>query len=118
MTRNNGTVKLPKVKVNRAPAKADWSYKRMLDKIPRLVRRLGLDRRRVYTVGYFNELAVEGRVTTWCSGCRCESCDGRCSHPSAGCRECGFTGKRIERFPDPVMVNDEMIQLAAPPEYP
>lgn len=76
-------------------------------KIRGLVLRLGLDRRRVYTQGMMGELAILGEITRDCSGCACDCCDGMCSHGSHGCEECGYTGKRREMFPEPVMVGLE-----------
>jgi hypothetical protein len=81
-------------------------------KIRKLVLSLGLDRRRVYTVGCFGELAIVGRYTSDCSGCSCDCGDGYgCSHGCAGCDECGYTGKRRTWFPEPFRANDRFYQV-------
>lgn len=81
-------------------------------RVRRLVRKFKLDRRKVYVIGYFGELATDEKCTTDCSGCSCDCSDGYgCSHGCAGCDECGYTGKRVQHFPDPVKVGDRYIQV-------
>lgn len=61
-----------------------------------------LDRRKVYAVT-FGLLASMERFTAACSGCSCDCGDGfPCSHGANGCRECGYTGKRVTNFAAPV----------------
>jgi hypothetical protein len=59
-----------------------------------------LDRRFVYTVCPDSYLSVACKFTTGCSGCVAQ--DGS----NLGCRECGFTGKRVVHFPAPVEIRD------------
>jgi hypothetical protein len=59
-----------------------------------------LDRRFVYTVCPDSYLSVACKFTTSCSGCT--AMDGS----NLGCRECGFTGKRVVHFPAPVEIRD------------
>lgn len=81
-------------------------------KIRSLVLKHGLDRRKVYCVGCFGELASDSKYTGDCNGCSCDCGDPYgCSHGCAGCDECGYTGKRINHFPDPVRVGDRYIQI-------
>jgi len=81
-------------------------------KVINIVRKLGLDRRKVYSVGYSGELATDEKATGGCSGCSCDCGDGYpCSHGCAGCEECGFTGKRVHHFPDPVRVGNGYVQI-------
>ncbi len=85
---------------------------KMRRRIRRLVRKHGLDRRKVYCVGYFGELATVGRATGDCSGCSCDCGDGYgCSHGAGGCEECGYTGKRVQTWPDPVLPARAEFQL-------
>lgn len=74
------------------------------------VRRLGLDRRKVYVAGFDDVLATDARVTLACSGCSCDL------QPGCGCHECGYTGKRVQWFPEPVIIDGRMVPLAAPKE--
>jgi len=83
--------------------------------IRRAVLRLGLDRRRVYVIqpGYCYEpdlLATDEKVTGPCSGCACD-CHPGCSHVAVGCHECGYTGKRVTWFANPVEVNGKFVRL-------
>ncbi len=71
--------------------------------VRRLVMRLKLDRRKVYTLGHDGELATEEWFTGACSGCSCDCGEGYgCSHGGAGCDECGYTGKVKQYFPLPI----------------
>ena len=55
-----------------------------------------LDRRFVYTVCPDSYLSVACKFTIGCSGCVAQ--DGS----QLGCKECGYTGKRVVHFPAPV----------------
>jgi len=55
-----------------------------------------LDRRFAYTVCPDSCLSVSSKCTIGCSGCVAQ--DGS----QLGCRECGYTGKRVVYFPAPV----------------
>ena len=79
--------------------------------IRRLVRRLKLDRRKVYTVGMFDELAILETYTRRCSGCSCDCSEGGCNHGNSGCDECGYTGKRVESFPCPAETKEGYKQI-------
>lgn len=80
--------------------------------IRRLVLKHKLDRRKVYSVGMFGELATVEFYTGDCSGCSCDCGDGYgCSHGCSGCEECGFTGKRRNWFPSPLRVGDGYLQI-------
>ena len=55
-----------------------------------------LDRRHNYSINRDGEVEVLGVCSVECSGCSCDcsSCSyGYNSHPAAGCRECGYTGR-------------------------
>lgn len=80
-------------------------------KVVALVRRHGLDRRKVYIIGYDGELATDGYYTGKCSGCSCDCTEGGCSHGCAGCSECGYTGKRRHYFPTPVLINGKFVRI-------
>lgn len=67
-------------------------------RIRSLVLRHRLDRRKTYCLGFDGELATVERATMGCSGCSCD-CHPGCGHGSAGCHECGYTGKRMQEFP-------------------
>lgn len=84
-------------------------------KIRRLVVKHRLNRRKVYEVGYSGELAMRQRFTAACFTCSCDCGYGGCSHRSSGCRECGYTGKRRSYFPEPGLINGQLIQLTADP---
>lgn len=80
--------------------------------VERLVRRHGLDRRKVYSIGYNGELATDEKFTGTCSGCSCDCGDGYpCGHGNSGCDECGHTGKSVTHFPAPVKVGKGYIQI-------
>lgn len=76
--------------------------------IRRAALRLGLDRRKVYVLDPLGHLATAERFTTRCSGCACD-CSDSCAHGSSGCRECGYTGKRVTFFAVPVTVGGEFV---------
>ena len=59
-----------------------------------------LDRRFVYTVCPDSYLSVACKFTSGCSGCVAQ--DGS----QLGCKECGYTGKRVVHFPAPVEIKD------------
>lgn len=73
--------------------------------IRRAVRKHGLDRRKVYGLAMGGALATEESCTTSCGSCACDCSEGRCSHGSGGCRWCGYTGKRVQKFSDPVTID-------------
>ena len=77
-----------------------------------LVERLGLDRRRSY--GWYGDTLVANVwVTGECSGCACDCGGGYpCSHGSAGCHECGHTGKRRLPTPDPIICDGDYVKRA------
>jgi hypothetical protein len=79
-------------------------------KIRRAVLRHGLDRRKVYGLGFDGELATQQRCTLGCSGCSCD-CHPGCSHGCGGCHECGYTGKRVQTFSDPVEIGGRYLQI-------
>lgn len=81
-------------------------------KIHRAVIRYGLDRRKVYGLGFQGELSTMQRCTLGCSGCSCD-CHPGCGHGCGGCHECGYTGKRVCVFPEPVSVGGKYIQIEA-----
>jgi len=84
-------------------------------KIRRAVLRHRLDWRKVYELGFDGELATRERCTLACSGCSCDCSEfGGCSHGSGGCRECGYTGKRVQEFPDPIQVAGRYIHILPP----
>ncbi len=81
-------------------------------KIIDAVNQFKLDKRKVYCVGQFGELATDEKCTVNCPGCSCDCGDGYpCGHGSAGCDWCGHTGKSVTHFPDPVRVNDGYHQI-------
>lgn len=58
------------------------------------VKDLKLDRRHKW-FDFMGTLGYTHRYSAPCSGCSCDCSDGYgCSHGNAGCRECGYTGKR------------------------
>lgn len=63
-----------------------------------------LDMRRAYCL-IDGQLHVYVRWTGKCSGCSCQRHDGQCSCPGIGCRECGYTGKRMRREAVPAPVS-------------
>lgn len=78
---------------------SDETHRREIEKAVALY---GMDRRKVYCI-YDGMLATHEKVTTHCSGCRCDCGDGfPCAHGNAGCAECGYTGKRVIYFAAPV----------------
>lgn len=87
--------------------------KKLRAKIRRAVLRHRLDRRKVYEMGFDGELATQARCTMVCSGCSCDcSPDYGCSHGGYGCKECGYTARRVFDFPDPVEVRGKFIRIA------
>ena len=80
--------------------KVDHADRAMRARIRKAVLRHKLDRRFVYTVCPDSYLSVACKFTTSCSGCT--AMDGS----NLGCRECGFTGKRVVHFPAPVEIRD------------
>lgn len=78
--------------------------------IRRLVRKHKLDRRKVYSSCY-GVLVTDAKATIPCTGCSCDdeypcSC---CREKGPGCPECGFAGKRITDWADPVTVNGDTV---------
>lgn len=57
-----------------------------------------LDRRVNYSISQEREVEQESWCTLDCSGCSCGCEGGCCCGPSAGCSECGYTGKRRHYF--------------------
>lgn len=55
-----------------------------------------LDRRLNYSINEDREVEEDGVCTMPCSGCKCDAYGGCncCGERGAGCRECGYTGKR------------------------
>ena len=102
------TTKTPLLK-QPSSAGAVGAHVRMLQEDARTRRRIraavlrhGLDRRKIYTA-VDGVLATAEKFTMECSGCRCDCGDGHpCSHGCGGCRECGYTGKRVVLFSCPV----------------
>lgn len=88
-------------------ANADRQGRHSLD---RLVRRLGLDRRKRYCV-WGGVLCTHEKFTDDCSGCT-DCGDYGSKYGPYGCRECGYTGKRVVYFPDPVTVNGDFVTVS------
>jgi hypothetical protein len=80
------------------------------ERIRRAVLRLGLDRRRIYSLS-FGTLTTVARCTGICSGCSCDCSWTGCSHGAYGCKDCGYTGRRTIFFGEPVLVNGKLIEL-------
>lgn len=87
--------------------------RKLAAQIRRVVLRLGLDRRKVYCEAD-GLLSTEERFTDRCSGCACDCGDDfPCSHGNGGCRECGYTGKRVIHFAAYACVAGELVRLPA-----
>lgn len=78
-------------------------------RICELVETNGLDKRKTYSV-WCGVLCTDEVVTTECSGCT-EFVDGHRSYGPLGCEECGYTGKRRQHFPAPVLVEGRPVPL-------
>lgn len=74
-------------------------------RIRRAVLRHKLDRRYVYTVCPEGKLSIDSRFTGQCSGC--VAMDGS----NLGCRECGYTGRRVTEFPMQVITGTSFILI-------
>lgn len=85
----------------------------MADAAPleRLVRALGLDRRKRY-VEWQGVLCTREHTTIDCTGCTEHGDYGTVLSGPNGCDECGYTGKRRIEFPDPVTVNGEFVPVS------
>lgn len=81
--------------------------RKLAAQIRRLVLRLRLDRRKVYCEAD-GLLATEERC---CWGCAHDCHAILCSHASGGCRECGYTGKRVIHFAAYAEVAGEVVRL-------
>lgn len=79
--------------------------------VERLVRRFGLDRRKRYAI-WDGMLCTKEKATRPCTGCSCcgeYPCD-CCAERGMGCEECGYTGKRVDHWPAPVLHAGRIIQ--------
>lgn len=94
--------------MNRPKVRVRWADKKEARQIRNAVLRLGLDRRRVYSLAWDDVLGTMESFVGACSGCSCD-CHPGCSHGAGGCSECGYTGKRTVRFVDPVVVNGQFV---------
>lgn len=74
--------------------------KNIFTSIEEAVSELHLDRRRKYII-YGNELIYAEKITLPCSGC-----DNR-----EGCPECGYTGKRVDWYPQPVWIGKKIVKI-------
>lgn len=86
--------------------------RKLAAQIRRLVLRLKLDRRKVYCEAG-GMLSTEDRYTGPCWECACNCHAFACSHGNCGCRECGYTGKRVRLFAAYVAVAGEVVRLPA-----
>lgn len=75
----------------------------------RLVRALGLDRRKRYAE-WMGVLCTIERTTDICTGCSDLGDYGTVYGPF-GCKECGYTGKRRITFPAPVLVDGDVVHV-------
>lgn len=72
------------------------------ESVEQAVKELKLDRRTKY-FEFLGNLVFNVKHTSPCSGCSCDCSDGYgCNHGNAGCRECGYTGKRRGVYPMPI----------------
>lgn len=94
--------------LNRPKVLVRWADKKEARQIRNTVLRLGLDRRKVYSLAWDDVLGTMESFVGACSGCSCD-CHPGCSHGAGGCSECGYTGKRTVRFVDPVVVNGQFV---------
>lgn len=94
--------------MNRPKVRVKWANKKEARQIRSTVLRLGLDRRKVYSLAWDDVLGTMESLIGACSGCSCE-CYSGCSHGAGGCSECGYTGKRRVWYADPVLVNGKFV---------
>lgn len=76
--------------------------------IDKLIAQHKLDRRKNYTE-FMEVLCTVQKVTQPCTGCNEYPEMTAPPERGEGCKECGYTGKRVNIFPVPVTINSQML---------
>lgn len=78
------------------------------------IKDLKLDRRHKWKV-VGGILCYPFKYTTPCTGCSCDCSSGYgCNHGNAGCRECGYTGRRRDVAPIPALDKNDYPVIIKP----